>query len=132
MHVIRTDSDLESLEDPELLALVRQRITDTAEYVDHFSELVYFVIVEAGDVIAAVDAALAFPVMANRFDGIPFGAPAFTPSWDVLAEHPGWFELVYVLSDDGNGVTLFVSKAEGVPVALLAMCRAYAVVETDS
>lgn len=139
MHVIRADSDLESLEDPELLALVRQRISETVEYADQFSDLVFFVVVQPGDDIADVDEALGFPVMANRFDGIPFGAPAFTPSWDVLAEHPGWFELVYVLSDDGNGVTVFVSRTQGsaeagknIPAELLAMCRAYAVVEADS
>lgn len=132
MHVIRTDSDLDSLEDPELLALVRQRIADTAEYVDHFSELVFFVIVQPGDDIATVDEALGFTVIANRFDGIPFGQAGFTPSWDVLAEFPSWFEMVYVLSDDGNGVTVFVSKASGTPEELLAMCRAFAVVEADT
>jgi len=132
MHVIRTDSDLEALEDPELQALIRQRIADTAEYVDHFSELVYFVVVQPGDDIADVDEALGFPVMANRFDGIPFGQPGFTPSWDVLAEFPGWFEQVFVTGDDGNGVTLFVSRTQGTPADLLAMCRAYAVVEADT
>lgn len=132
MHVIRTDSDLDALEDPELLALVRQRIADTAEYVDHFSELVYFVIVQPGDDIADIDEALGFPVMANRFDGTRFGAPAFRPSWDVLAEFPGWFELVFVTCDDGNGVTLFVSRTQGTPAELLTMCRAYAVAEADT
>ncbi len=139
MHVIRTDSDLDAVEDLELQALVRQQISNITEYVDHFSELVYFVIVQPGDDVADIDEALGFPVMANRFDGIPFGAPAFTPSWDVLAEHPGWFELVYVLSDDGNGVTMFVSRTQGsaeaaknIPADLLAMCRAYAVVEADT
>jgi hypothetical protein len=132
MHVIRTDSDLEALENPELQALIRQRIADTAEYVDHFSELVYFVIVEAGDDITDVDASLGFTVMANRFDGIRFGQVGFMPSWDVMAEHAGWFELVYVLSDDGNGVTVFVSRTQGTPPELLVMCRAYAVVEADT
>jgi len=132
MHVIRTETDLDSLEDPELLALVRQRITDTAEFVDHFSELVHFVVVQRGDDVADIDEALGFPVMANRFDGIPFGQAGFTPSWDVLAEFPGWFELVYVLSDDGNGVNVFVAKALGTPPDLLAMCRSCGVVGADT
>lgn len=123
MHVIRTESDLQALEDPDLLALIRRRIADTAEYVADFSELVFFVIVEPGDGITAVEASLGFPVMANRFDGIAFGEPGFTPSWDVLEEHAGFYELVYVLSDDGQGVTVFVTKAEGVSAELLAMCR---------
>ncbi len=35
-------------------------------------------------------------------------------------------ELVYVLSDDGSGVTVLVSKAEGVSADLLSMCREFA------
>ncbi len=131
MHVIRTDSDFIHLEDPELRSLIGHRIADTAEYVDHWSELVFFVVVEPGDAVTDIDEALGFPILVNRFDGIPFGRAGFTPSWDVLAEHAAWFELVYVLSDDGNGVTVFVSKSEGTAVALLAMCRTYAVVEAS-
>lgn len=132
MHVIRTDSDLDAVEDPELQALIRQRISETAEYVDHFSELVYFVIVQPGDDIADIDEALGFPILSNRFDGIHFGQAGITPSWDVLAEHAGWFELVFVTGDDGNGVTLFVSRTQGTPAELLTMCRAYAVAEADT
>ena len=123
MHVIRTESDLQGLEGPELLDLIRQRIADTAEYVDTFGELVFFVVVRPGDDIAALDDALGFPVMANRFDGIAFGEPGFAPSWDVLDEHAGFYELVYVLSDDGQGVTVFVTRGESVSAELLAMCR---------
>ena len=130
--LIRTDSDLQALEDPELLDLIQARIADTAEYVDTFGELVFFVIVEPGDDIAAVDDALGFPLMANRFDGIAFGEPRFTASWDVLEEHAGFYELVYVLSDDGQGVTVFVAKADGVLPELLSMCRQFLNVEADT
>lgn len=125
MHVIRTESDLQALEDPDLLALIHLRIADTAEYVDHFSELVFFVIVEPGDDMTTVDKALGFSLLANRFDGIAFCEPGFTPSWDVLEEHAGYYELVYVLSDDGQGVTVFVTRAEGVSPELLSMCRQF-------
>ena len=132
MHVIRTESDLQALEDPDLLDLISQRIADTAEYVDHFSELVFFVIVEPGDDITAVDASLGFSLLVNRFDGIAFGEPGFTPSWDVLEEHAAYYELVYVLSDDGQGVTVFVTRAEGVSAELLAMCREFTTSESNT
>lgn len=131
MHVIRTESDLQALEDPELLALINQRIADTAEYVDTFGELVFFVIVEPGDCIDAVDTALGFSVMVNRFDGIRFGEAGFTASWDVLEEHAGFYELVYVLGQDGSGVTVFVTRAEGVSPELLSMCRQFAQLEVE-
>ena len=132
MHVIRTESDLRAPEDPYLLALIRRRIADTVEFVDTFDELVFFVVVEPRDAVAAVSDALGFPVMANRFDGISFGEPGFTPSWDVLEEHAGCYELVYVLSDDGQGVTVFVTKAEGVSPELLSMCRQFADARADT
>ena len=122
MYVICTESDLQGLEDPNLLALTRRRIEETAEYVDHFSELVFFVIVEPGDSLDRVTSALGFAVMANRFDGTEYGTANFTPSWDVLEEHADFFELVYVTSDDGSGVTVFVTKSEGVSAELLTAC----------
>lgn len=126
MHVIREHLDLEDIPDPELQKLLTARIEETVEFVDHFSELVTFLIVEPGDGIDVVDAALGFPVLANRFDGSVFGAANFSPSWDALEEHTGWFELVFVLSDDGAGVQLFISRAAGAPDELLAMCARYA------
>ena len=133
MHVIRSESDFDALEDPDLQVLIRQRIADTAEYVvDHFSELVFFVIVEPGDVVDRVALAVGFSLLVNRFDGTRFGAPGFTPSWDVLEEHAGVYELVYVLGQDGQGVTVFVSKTDGVSPELLSMCRHFADVEANT
>ena len=128
MHVVRTESDLECLANDELLGLIRSRIAETREYVADFGELVFFVVVQPGDDLHAVDACLGFPVMVNRFTDIPFGHPDFTPSWEVFQEHIGWFELVFVLSDEGAGVQVFVAK-EGTPAELLGMCRQYAFVE---
>lgn len=130
MHIVRTESDLSAVSDHQLLALIRLRISETREYVDDFGELVLFVLVQAGDAVATVDCALGFPVLVNRFTGIPLGQPGFTPSWDVLQEHVGHFELVYVLGDDGSGVTMFVSKAEGASSELLAMFRQYGTSQT--
>ena len=133
MHVIRTESDFDALEDPDLQVLIRQRIADTAEYVvDHFSELGFFVIVEPRDAVDRVTSAVGFSLLVSRFDGIPFGEPGFTPSWDVFEEHAGFYELVYVLGQDGQGVTVFVSKADGVSPELLSMCRQFADVEANT
>ena len=132
MHVIRTESDFQALEDADLLALIHQRITEALEYVNDFGDLVFFVVVQPGDDIADVDAALGFPVMANRFDGTAFGELGFAPSWDVLEEHAGHYLLTYVLADDGQGVTLFVPRTGCVSPTLLAMCRQFTPLEADT
>lgn len=129
MHVIRTDSDLEGVSEPVLRGLIHQRIRELADYVAHFSELVSYVVFERGDRLADLDTALGFSVLVSRFDGLPFDAPGFTPPWEVLMEHAGWYELVYVLTDAGSGVEVFIQKEEGMPSRLMEMCRRYAVVE---
>lgn len=129
MQVIRTDADVDAIKDPELWSLILRRIAEAAEYVDHFSDLVLFVVIEVGDAVDCADATLGFSLLVNRFDGVPYGSPGFTPSWDVLAEHAGYYEFVFVLGDDGAGVDVFLSKQAGAPEQLLAMCRLYAVVE---
>lgn len=125
MLTVRDARDLDRVQDPEVRSLIDRRVEDLSEYVDHFSELVFFVIVESGDSIAAVDSALGFAVLANRFDGTAYGEPDFTPSWDVLEEHVGCYEMVFVLSDDGSGVTLFILKADGVPSQLIDLCATF-------
>ena len=127
MHVIRDPSALAHLRDSEVRGLIDRRVQEIAEYVEtDFSELVFFVVVEPGDALDAVDVGLGLSLMSNRFDDTAYGGPDFTPSWDVLEEHAGCYELVFVLSDDGSGVTVFVLKSEGVPAELLAMCAEYA------
>ena len=114
--------DIDSVADPELRRLLRERVRDMEPYSP--AELGYFLIVEPRDGIEAVDAQLGFSILGNRWNGTRWGDPAFTPSWEILSEHQGWYELVFVLSDYGSGVTVFVPK-QGADSELLTMCRQY-------
>lgn len=92
----------------ELLSIHIKRLKECEGY--DLSELVNFIVFEEFDAVPELDAALGFAVMVSRFDGVRYGDPEFNPSWEVIEEHVNWFELVYVLSDDGFGVVVFVSK----------------------
>lgn len=111
--------------DAELTALIHARIEELAEYTEQIGELVTFIVVQSGDSVEQIDAALGFDILSNRFDMTTFGSASFTPSWDGLAEHAGWFDLIYVLSDDGFGIVVYVPKVDA-PPELLAMCSRYA------
>jgi len=132
MHVIRDEFDLKKVADTELVGLISQRIEEASEYVERFSELVFFVVVAPGDGMESVATAIGFTPLVNRFNGTAYGCAGFTPSWDVLEEHAGFYELVYVFGDDGSGVTVLVSKSEGVSADLLSMCREFAPLRTDT
>jgi hypothetical protein len=117
------------LGNPALRRLVLQRIDALREENPEYSleELARFVIVEPGDRPEALAGELGFDPLAARWDGTRFGAPGFSPPFEIAEEHAAWYELVFVLSDDGFGLEVFVPKAPGVDPELIALCAAYAV-----
>jgi len=126
MIVIRDFTSTDSIPDPDLSRLIQQRAAALEEYELPLADLALFIIVQPGDTPAAIDAHLGFPILSNRWIGIRYGQPGFTPSWEVTEEHAHWYELVFVLSDDGFGVYVFVPKDSAINPKLLAMCSAYA------
>jgi len=109
--------------DPELRRLLSFRICQLAETegVD-VSEIVNFLVVEAGDTSEQIETALGFSPLINFVDQSRYGDPGFAPSWEWIEDHGGWFELAYVLSDDGFGWIVFVPNVAGVDATLLALC----------
>ncbi len=130
MQVLRDRASIARLTDANLRALIEdcvQALIDVDDFSD--SELRYvltIVAVEPGDALEPIEAQLGFPILSNRFDDTRFGDAAFTPCFELLEEHDGFYEIVFVLSDDGFGVEVFVPKQPGVHSDLLAMCAAYA------
>ena len=106
-----------------LLAVRSRQLEDDTEPGVELGDLAHFHAVEPGDDTAAVAAALGFPVDANLVDGVRFGEPNFTPSWEWLEDHGGWFEAAFVVSDDGFGHVLLVPDRPDTDPRLLALCR---------
>ena len=127
MRTLRDLQAISALTEPALRALIEKSVKALSEFDDcELHELVTFIVVEPGDPLRLVDTQLGFPILSNRFDGSRFGDLNFTPSFDLLEEHAGYFEIVFVLRDDGYGVEVFIPKHPDVNPELLAMCAAYA------
>lgn len=128
MLVIRDSADAASVADPELRHLIEKTVRDLSEdYPYDPDELGYFLIVQPGDCLDTLSGQIGFPIMVNRFSGIKFGHAGFTPSFELVDEHAGYYEMVFIISDDGFGVEVFIPKTKGVDPDLLAMCKRYAV-----
>lgn len=78
-----------------------------------------FVLVEAGDCIADIEAVAGCPL-------VPAGDADFAPSFEWLVEWPCCFEAVFIFSDDGYGIDLLIQKSSDMDADLLVMCRKYA------
>ena len=106
-----------ALADPELRRLIHQSADqlmsqfEPGEY--SLEELGVFIVVESGDSIDAIDEQLGRSILDTRPE--------------LVLEHPGWYQLVFILSDDGYGVEVFVPKDSSIPPDLIALCRRYAV-----
>jgi hypothetical protein len=95
--------------DPQLRSLIEQRMGQLrSNYQGDLGEIVEFHIVELGDTQREIEAALGFPILENIYDGTVFGDPDFTPCWEWMQDHGGWFELVFLFKDDGYGIIVFV------------------------
>jgi len=110
--------------DPKLKLLLQRRCD---QFADHdLGDIAHFLIVRPRDREADIIKELGFSPLVNLIDQVRFPSPEFEPSWEWIEDHDGWFELTYILSDDGFGYVLFIQDAEGVDPSLLALCRQYA------
>jgi hypothetical protein len=117
--VVRNLQSTHQISDPAIRALVQQRINDLGGEAFDADSLGYLLVIEAGDTTEAITAQVGFNILKNRFTG-------FTPSFEFVEEFGSCFDMVFVISDDGFGVELFIPKGEGMAPDLLAMCRMYA------
>ena len=113
MIIIRDTASLDQLALVELKQLIRDRIAEITQGQPYDAD-VYgeFVIVEAGDTLPEIEAYLGREVIGN---------------FEWLVEWPCCWEAVFVLSDDGYGIDLFIPKPEAMDAELLAVCMQYAV-----
>lgn len=99
--------------DPTLRSLLALRLDQLAPNDDETS--IRIIVFGAGDTLEVLEVDLGFTPLEAE------------PSWEWIEAHPGWFEIAYVFSDDGDGALLFVSQAEGVAPDLLALCDRWSV-----
>ncbi len=78
---------------------------------DHpFCDMAHFVVVQEGDTLAQVERETGLLIQLEMAD------PDYTPAWEWVIDHGQFYETVFILSDDGYGIALFVMKAGIDPV----------------
>jgi hypothetical protein len=133
VRVIEQALDVAAVESPEIRDLIAARIAALIEDEPYHADMHgRFVVWDTGDTIDDLSRVLSFSALSNRFTGVNFGELGFTPSFELVEEHPTCFEMVFVLSDDGYGVIAFIPKSLDADATLLAMCRQYAIPVQES
>jgi hypothetical protein len=103
MHIITTKAAIDAVTDPPLHAIL-DRYTDMMDLAQIF-------VIQPGDTLATLAVARHQPF----------------ELWEFITSHPGgWYEAVFVLSDDGAGHVVLVPDRPNIDPALLDLCRANA------
>jgi hypothetical protein len=116
MHWIRTADALAAAgaasEDPDLRTLLGGYAAAIEEFGDDLQADV--IIIRAGDTLEQVESAYGRRLVA---DG------RFTFLVELITEHARWFDVVFIFSDNGDGLVLLIEQAEKTDPQLLAACR---------
>jgi len=130
MIIIRDPTLTSAIDDPGIRSLVETRFAqilagETYDYDRHG----YMIVVEPGDSIADLEQETQCSILHNFFDETHYGHPDFTPSFEALEDHGYCFEMVFIMSDSGFGIEIFLPK-HGIDTDLLKLCTEYAVPAT--
>ena len=121
MLILKSPSSFDSITDPDILKLVKLRHVQLGDEM-----FVSVIIIETGDSLSDIEKEVGFPILTNLFDDVRYPDPDFVPCFEVLEDHGGRYEMLFILSDGDDAVELFIPKA-GVDPLLLAMCSQFAV-----
>ena len=122
MLKIQNLSQLNLITDPNILKLVKMRHDQLGD--EMFDSAI---IIEAGDSISDIEQEIGFSILTNLFDDVRYPDPDFVPCFEVLEDHGGCYEMVFILSDADDAIEIFIPK-HSVDNELLAMCSQFAVV----
>jgi hypothetical protein len=116
MLKILTMSQLNLVIDVDILDLLRLRFGQLDMNVSMF-------IVGPGDSISDIG----FCILTNLFNDVCYPDTDFEPCFEVLEDHGGCYEMLFILSDGDDAIEIFIPKGEVDPM-LLAMCSQFALV----
>lgn len=92
---------ISTLTDTTLKSILTDRVDQLADYDGYdLGELAHFLIVQPGDTLDAIEAALGFSPQTN---------PA-----EAITNHGGWLEAIFILGDDGFGWVLLIPNQPGI------------------
>lgn len=126
MLVLCDPSSIVTINDPDLRELIDRRFEDISDGEDFDPDLHgQFIVVDPGDSVEALEKESGCPILNSYIGSARFGDPGFKPVFEYLSQHETCYELVFVPGDSDFGVVIFIPKAEGIDLDLLAMCAEY-------
>lgn len=130
MRILRSaesiNAEIESCSDPRVASLLSTHVDFVLQHEDYAVEdLFHAFIVEPGDTLHTIDEAMDGQFLTNYYSGKQYGQPGFKPCCETLEEYPSFFEMFFVLSDEGLGLAVIVPKLSTTNQKLLSLCSQF-------
>ena len=122
MLILKSPSSFDSITDPDILKLVKLRHDQLGD--EMFGSVI---IVEAEDGVSDIEKEIGFSILTNLFDDVRYPDPDYVPCFEVLEDHGGCYEMLFIFGDGDDAIKIFLPK-HGVDNELLSMCSQFAVV----
>lgn len=128
MLTLRDEEEAAAVPDPLLRELLVARLADLSQG-DAYDPEVHGLIsvMEPGDTVADAESAAGAPLLTNPITGAEYGQQQFSPVFEYVGRHDGWYEIVVIPGDGDFGQVLFIPCHASIDRRLLALCAAYAV-----
>ena len=122
MLKILTMSQLNLVTAADILDLLRLRFEQL-----NLEMNVTMFIVEPRETVEDIEEEIGFPILTNLFDDVRYPDPDYVPCFEVLEDHGGCYEMLFIFGDGDDAIKIFLPK-HGVDNELLSMCSQFAVV----
>ena len=131
MKELRTTASMEAALQSDIASAIRELIAKRMSQLGQnhegdLGDVVHFIIIEPGDQMSVIEKAVGFSLLVNLVDGTTLGDDDFVPSFEWLQDHGSFFELVYLLTDDGFGTIVLVHDHPGIEFDVHMLCLEYA------
>ena len=127
MIILRDPQQLTQVVQPEIKSYLQQRFHDICDPEPYDpDEHGFFILVQHGDTSEQIESDTGYSLLKSLFNGTVYGEPDFTPDFEYLEDHGGFFEAVFIFADSGFAVVMIVSKEEGIDGRILALCNEFA------
>lgn len=127
MHVLRDAGAIEAAgratPDPHLARLFARAVAFLREYDDQWLNVI---LVEPRDTLQGIDLEMGQAFLMNHASGTQLGDPDFKPSFETLEEHPTFYDMVFIVGDEGFAVEVLIPKLADVDPWLLDFCAKHA------
>src|SRR5215203_6806173 len=131
MRVLRgtpsINNEIKENTNPAITALLTRHLQFGAEFnPDDPADLLTVFVIEPGDTLATIDAAMDGCFLTNHWSRRRLGDPAFVPCFETLEEYATVCEMLFIQSDEGHALVLLIPKRSDIDQELRNLCAEHA------